>query len=157
MEARRVPRLIATLVALASASSLASADAGASAAADEASVKAQREIAAVLQEQVAAWNAGDLERFCAPYSDDAAFAAPSGVVIGRAAILARYQKKYRTAAQRGTLALEPLAWTKVGADGWALIARWSLRLEKKPQTGTTALVFRRSSDGRWEIVQDASF
>lgn len=120
---------------------------------------APKEINAVLAEQVAAWNAGDLEKFCAPYSADAAFATPTGVVIGRAAILERYRSKYTTAEKRGTLSLEPIAFTRIGPDAWALIGKWTLRFKnkKKPATGTTALVFRRALEGRWEIAQDASF
>ncbi len=34
------------------------------------------EVLALLEQQVAAWNRGDLEAFCAVYADDAVFVSP---------------------------------------------------------------------------------
>ena len=155
MEGRRLHRLILALALVGAAAPAFATDAGTGAPPQE---SAPAELTAILDEQVKAWNAGDLEKFCAFYAEDAVFTSPSGTVVGRAEVLARYRKKYKTAADRGTLTLEPQHFTRVGADGWALVGRWKLKLEKKkPASGTTALVFRRRADGQWEIAQDASF
>ena len=69
-------------------------------------IAAESAAAAVLQRQTEAWNRGDLEAFCAVYDEDAAFAAPSGLVRGRAAVLERYRKRYADRAAMGTLRLD---------------------------------------------------
>ncbi|TMB53748.1 MAG: hypothetical protein E6J47_09090 [Chloroflexi bacterium] len=67
---------------------------------DAALVRAVRDVAAewaaagVLQQQVQAWNRGDLEAFCSVYDEDATYASPSGLVRGPAAVLGRYRKRY---------------------------------------------------------------
>jgi peptidoglycan/xylan/chitin deacetylase (PgdA/CDA1 family) len=138
---------------------------------------AKQEVAGVLETQVAAWNRGDLEAFCAVYAPDAAFAAPPGLVRGRDAVLARYRTKYPDAASRGTLSfvieetrlsagLETTPFNAAlpgGVHGASILARWTLTYTGKPAaTGATLIVLRprpNAPDGqpRWEIVQDASF
>ena len=56
------------------------------------------DVLALLERQAAAWSKGELEAFCSIYADDAVFVAPSGVTRGRAEVVARYKKKYPTAA-----------------------------------------------------------
>ena len=63
-------------------------------------------VGAVLEDQVAAWNRGDLEAFCSVYSDDATFVSPSGTSQGRSMILDRYRAKYPDKSAMGTLTLE---------------------------------------------------
>jgi uncharacterized protein (TIGR02246 family) len=114
------------------------------------------QVRALVVSQVAAWNRGDLEGFCAGYADDAVFVAPSGVTHGRDAVLARYLKKYGgDRASMGTLAIEPLDVRQ--ADGAVSVAaRWTLTWDDKPlATGSTVIVFTRVG-GAWRIVHDAS-
>jgi len=134
------------------------------------------EVTAVLDAQVAAWNRGDLEAFCATYAADASFASPTGLVRGRDAVLARYKTKYPDAASRGTLSftieearqaagleVTPFGLASPGEPtGASILARWTLTYAgKPPATGLTLIVLRprrAAGDGqpKWEIVQDAS-
>jgi uncharacterized protein (TIGR02246 family) len=110
----------------------------------------------VLQKQVAAWNRGDLEAFCAAYADDAVFVSPTGVTRGRAQVLARYKAKYgMSAKQMGQLTLTPLD-VRLAPDTASVAAEWKLVFEKKPAaSGHTVVVLQRRGDS-WLIVHDAS-
>lgn len=112
--------------------------------------------------QVAAWNRGDLDAFCAVYADDALFVSPTGVTRGRAAVRERYGKKYGADKKgMGTLAITPIEARAFPADASAksvsVAATWKLTWPGKPEaSGHTLIVFRVRDDGRWELVQDAS-
>ncbi len=126
------------------------------------------EVLAVVQRQVAAWNRGDLEAFCALYADDAVFVSPprpanpdagvsasDGVTRGRAEVLARYKKRYPDRKAMGQLTIEPhdVRETK---DAVSISARWTLRYPDKPAlSGNTVVVLVRGASG-WTIVHDAS-
>ena len=111
-----------------------------------------------IADQVAAWNRGDLEAFCAVYAEDALFLSPSGVTRGRTEVYERYKKKYGTdSSGMGTLSIEPFETRIFKADGVSVAAKWTLRWEgKEPATGHTLIVFRPRLKGGWELVQDAS-
>lgn len=132
--------------------------------------KARAAVTGLLEEQVSAWNRGDLDAFCAVYADDAVFVTPSGLTRGREAVLARYRARYPTPEAMGTLTLEPVevreAWgfepnpfgdaqpSRVHAV--SVVARWALTTADGAEaSGLTLLVLHRVA-GRWLIVQDAS-
>jgi uncharacterized protein (TIGR02246 family) len=122
------------------------------------------EMKAILDRDAAAWNRGDLEAFCAVYTDDATFVTPTGLTRGRATVLERYRTKYPTARERGELSFELVEARPVaGADSSAppaavsVVARWHLRYADRPEAaGWTLLVYHRDAAGAWRIVQDAS-
>lgn len=113
------------------------------------------EVLALLDKQSAAWSRGDLDSFCSIYADDAVFVSPSGVTKGRGEVLARYKKKYPSAAAMGRLTLTPID-VRESADEVSVAAKWSLDYADKPgASGHTVVVFKRWQ-GRWLIVHDAS-
>lgn len=113
------------------------------------------EVLALLERQAAAWSKGDIDAFCSIYADDAVFVSPSGVTRGRAEVLARYKKKYPTAAAMGKLTLSPVD-VRETADAVSVAAKWTLEYPDKPAaTGHTVVVFRRTQN-QWRIVHDAS-
>jgi uncharacterized protein (TIGR02246 family) len=108
-----------------------------------------------LARQAAAWNAGDLDGFCALYEEDAVFVTPSGVTRGRQAVLERYRARYKDRAAMGTLSFEVLDVRDLG-ETRSIAARWALKYADRPEaSGYTLLVMKRHGD-RWRIVQDAS-
>ncbi len=127
--------------------------------------QAQEEILAVLERQMAAWNRGDLETFCADYTENTMFVSPSGLTRGRQQVLERYQRRYPDRAAQGILTLEPIQLDIHGAGGCSppaaasLVATWTLsypeQADKETASGLTLLVFERRADG-WKIVRDAS-
>jgi len=113
------------------------------------------EVEAVLERQRAAWNAGDLEGFCAVYADDCVFLSPSGLTTGRAQVLARYQKRYGQAKDTmGHLGFEVLH-RQVGVDVVSLAMRWSLDVASERKSGLTLVCFAKGPTG-WRLMQDAS-
>ena len=116
----------------------------------------QAQIGAAMASSAAGWNAGDLERFVAVYSDDATFVTRTGVVRGKAAIAARYRPSFATGGNtRGRLHFEPIAWRTLGPTRQLLIARWRLTGGDKEESGLTTLVWERRAAG-WRIVADHS-
>ncbi len=74
---------------------------------------------------------------------------------GRAEVLARYKKKYPTAAAMGKLSLSAID-VRETADAVSVAAKWTLEFPGKPAaTGHTVVVFRRAQN-QWRIVHDAS-
>lgn len=127
-------------------------------------------VQSLLLKQAEAWNQGDLDAFCAVYTEDAAFVSPTGLTRGRAQVLERYRKRYPDRKAMGTLSFEFLE-TRLAkgmeydafgdalpsrVHGVSVVARWKLEYpDKAPASGLTLLVLHRRGDG-WEIVEDAS-
>jgi len=120
-----------------------------------------------LRDSAAAWNRGDLDTFVTSYAEDAVFVSPSGITEGRAAVLARYRKKYGEAPETmGRLSLEVIDLRPATRDdgtvvGMAVVGHWRVRWAGREAPddvaeGHTLLVYRPGPDGRWRIVHDAS-
>ena len=111
---------------------------------------------ALIVQQAEDWNRGDLAAFTKVYSVDASFVSPSGLTKGRAAILARYEKKYDTKEKRGVLKMEPLELSKApGGQAASMLLKWTITRGKETLTGHALIVLHKTADG-WTIVQDAS-
>lgn len=126
---------------------------------------ARTAIEAAMLDSAAGWDAGDVDRFLAVYSDDPAtsFTTAKGIERGRANIRARYLATYTAqfgpaagpARTRLSFTFEDLRL--IGADHALLVARWKLDAPAtgKSDTGMTSLVFRKEAGG-WKIVADHS-
>ena len=113
-------------------------------------------IRAVLDDQVAAWNRGDLDAFMDGYwrSPDLVFTSGGNVQRGWQTTLDRYRASYGGSPETmGRLTFEDLEIHPL-ADGaaWAL-GRWRLDYPDRDMGGVFSLVFR-AVDGRWVIVHD---
>lgn len=114
-------------------------------------------IRAAMDASAAGWSAGDMPRFLAIYAEDAVFVTVNGLVRGKAAIAARYDKSYGTdASKRGRLSFRMLGSRRIDAGHQMLWARWQLDYaDGKQASGMTSLLFARGPDG-WKIVSDHS-
>src|SRR5688572_3401868 len=111
-------------------------------------------VKAVLDEQVAAWNAGDLDRFLATYwdSDELTFFSGGTVSKGHKAVAARYRKNYRAEGKEmGKLTFSDREVIPLGADSALARARWKLVTTKEKVEGLFTLVLRKLDRG-WKIV-----
>ena len=137
---------------------------------EQGDARAREAAAAVLALQAEAWNAGDLEAFCAVYSDDAVYVSSTGITRGKPAILERYKQRFPDPAAMGSLRFDivetrPAAgveFTLLGdaapsrVHGISAVARWHLTYpDREPAEGLTLIVLRRRGD-EWKMVQDAS-
>ena len=113
------------------------------------------EIRAVLEQQLQAWNRGDLEGFMAHYwrSDELVFKSPKGETHGWQATLERYRKAYPTPEKMGSLSFDLGEIARTGDDTAEVPGRFRVDLPDGPRTGTFYLHVRRI-DGVWVIVRD---
>lgn len=111
-------------------------------------------IITVLEEQVKAWNRGDLEAFMASYwrSPDLRFASGSTPVRGWADALRRYRTNYPDRTDMGELTLSDFEVTILAPDAATVFGRWRLG-QAAEQGGLFTLVLRKI-DGRWLIIHD---
>jgi len=121
------------------------------------SASAEAAITAAMTDSAAGWSSGDMARFLAIYAEDAVFVTRDGLVRGKAAIAARYERNYGTdAAKRGTLGFRMLGFRPVDGTHQMLWARWTLTYPGgKTDSGMTSLLFERQAAG-WKIVSDHS-
>ena len=120
--------------------------------------EAEREARAVLERQVDAWNAGDLEAFVAAgYAPgpDTTFYSGDRVTRGSEELLARYRGSYGgPGASMGRLSFEEIEVLPLSPD--AAVARGRWRLDHRAQAdagGLFTLLLRRLPEG-WRIVHD---
>lgn len=114
------------------------------------------DIKKVLDDQVAAWNKGDLDGFMKGYwnSKDLTFVSGKDVTRGWRETLARYKKRYQSdGKEMGKLTFSDVAVTDL-APGVALVTgKWELALSKETIGGRYTLIFKKLADG-WRIVHD---
>ena len=112
-------------------------------------------IRAVLDQQVAAWNRGDIEAFMRGYaqSPETTFVADDRITRGWQTVLDRYRRAYNTRAKMGRLAFSELEIKRLGKDAALVLGRWELKREQDAPHGRFTLIFRRFPEG-WRIVHD---
>lgn len=117
--------------------------------------KLMREVRAVLEAQVAAWNRGDIEGFMSGYaqSPDTVFVSGNTVTRGWQTVLDRYKKGYDSREKMGTLTFSELEITPLGKDAAVVLGRWQLKRAQDTPGGRFTLIFRRTRSG-WRIIHD---
>jgi ketosteroid isomerase-like protein len=113
------------------------------------------DIRAVMDIQVAAWNAGDVDTFMQSYwkSDETVFVGAKGLVRGYQAVLARYHRDYPDRKAMGRLAFSNLEIHMVCSDAAFVIGQFHLKREYDQPEGIFTLDFRKFPEG-WRIVAD---
>ena len=110
----------------------------------------------VLDDQVAAWNKGDLVGFMAGYwkSNELTFFSGKDVTKGWNATLERYKKRYQgEGKEMGKLTFSELKIEVLGYEGAAVRGRFKLITSKETPEGLFTLIFKKTKDG-WKIVHD---
>ena len=118
------------------------------------------DVRAVLSEQQAAWNEGDLEGFMAGYvqGDSLRFASGGNVRYGWQETLEGYQRGYPDCAAMGTLTFSDLDVDVLSPQHALVFGRWHLARQGEadadaPQ-GLFTLLAERQPDGTWRIAAD---
>ncbi len=117
-------------------------------------------VEAAMTDSAVGWNAGDLGRFMAVYSEtpETSFVTKEGVLRGKAVMSERYRTKYdfANAAKRGVLTFETLDFRLLDPTHAIYIGRYTLTYaDGKTQSGPTSLVFAKEAGG-WKIIADHS-
>jgi len=112
-------------------------------------------VTAILNEQQAAWNRGDVEGFMKGYwnSTEVTFAGSSGITRGWQPVLARYRKNYPDQQAMGQLDFSELDVHPLGKDAALVLGRWHLQRSSGELGGIFTLVFQRFPEG-WRIIHD---
>src|SRR5450755_2079111 len=106
-------------------------------------------IRAVLDEQQAAWNRGDVDAFLQGYwnSPDLSFAGTSGITRGWDGVLEHYKKSYADRAAMGQLDFSELEFRFLGPDAALVLGHWHLKRDKRDVGGVFSLVWQRFPEG----------
>lgn len=112
------------------------------------------DIIAVMSEQSAAWNRGDIEGFMRGYwnSEKLVFVS-SRVTRGWRPTLENYKRSYPTKDAMGTLTFADLEVTVLSNDAAVVLGSWSLQRASDNPKGKFTLIFRKFKEG-WRIVHD---
>jgi uncharacterized protein (TIGR02246 family) len=120
----------------------------------------QKAIQAVLDEQLAAWNRGDLEGFMAGYwnSPDFVYLSNKQVVRGWQAVLDRYRRNFKSSpeaqTQMGKLELQDTQIILLGKEAALVWGTYSvLNPDGNQRGGLYTLVMRKFPEG-WRTVYD---
>ena len=113
----------------------------------------------VLQQQVAAWNRGDLEGYMAGYwnSPELTFFGGTAVTRGFQTTLARYRQRYQgEGKEMGTLSFAEVRIEVLGPRAALASGQWQLQMSAGKQLrGLFSVIFRHLPEG-WRIVHDHS-
>ena len=118
--------------------------------------KSVREIRAVLDRQVEAWNRRDLETFMAGYWNSPSLSFYSGgtKTSGWKETLDRYRQTYQSEGREmGRLEFSDLQIEMLGPASAFVRGRWRLKMQSSEPGGLFTLIFRRLPDG-WKIIHD---
>jgi ketosteroid isomerase-like protein len=113
-------------------------------------------ITGVLEQQVAAWNRGDLQSYMDGYAHIPGLVFTSGGNVRRGwqEAFDHYKARYATDPKAmGTLAFHIDSIDPVGADGAVVLGRWELTGAEHPGRGVFSLVVERRPEG-WRIIHD---
>lgn len=117
--------------------------------------KAASEIRQVMDAQVSAWNAGDIDGFMKGYwnSPDLVFVSGDNVTKGWQPTTDRYKKNYDSKAKMGALTFSGLQVDVLSKSSAVVLGSWSLAGVKDNPHGKFTLIFRKFRDG-WKIIHD---
>ncbi|HTQ97879.1 MAG TPA: DUF4440 domain-containing protein [Candidatus Acidoferrum sp.] len=112
-------------------------------------------INAVLTDQTAAWNRGDVVEFMKGYwnSPEVSFAGSSGLTRGYQTVLEHYKKSYPDQKAMGHLEFSDLEIRLLGNNAALVIGHWHLKREADELGGIFSLTFEKFPDG-WKNIHD---
>ena len=112
-------------------------------------------VKAVLEQQVTAWNNGNVQGFMQGYWNNPklAFVSKKGVTLGWENTLQKYLKSYPDKAAMGQLTFSNLSFIAVDATAIVVNGKWELTRNADHPEGYFTLLFRKIN-GTWLIVLD---
>jgi ketosteroid isomerase-like protein len=118
------------------------------------SAQPEKEIQQILEQQLKAWNAGDIDGFMAHYwkSDSLRFMTKTGVTLGWQPTLDRYKKGYPDRASMGKLDFQIYTIELLSKRSAMVTGKWAIE-SNKSQSGSFNLLLKKK-DKHWVIVLD---
>jgi ketosteroid isomerase-like protein len=117
--------------------------------------KIRADVRKVMDEQVTAWNNGDIDGFMKGYwnSPQMTFVSGNNVTKGWQPTLDRYKKSYDSRAKMGVLSFTDLEINITSKNSAVVLGRFTLVRDADKPTGMFTLNFRKFKDG-WKIILD---
>ena len=115
-----------------------------------------KQVRQILDDQVVAWNKGDLDGFMVGYwkSPELTFFSGNSKSAGWQATLDRYRKRYQAEGKEmGRLGFKEITIELIGKDHAFVKGRYELTLTKENATGIFTLLMKKMPEG-WRIVHD---
>jgi len=111
----------------------------------------------LLDDQVKAWNQGNLESFMQGYwkNDSLMFIGKSGINWGWQKTLANYKKSYPDTTAMGKLSFNIIVVKKISPEYYYVVGKWMLKRSIGDLSGHYNLLFRKIN-GSWLIIADHS-
>jgi ketosteroid isomerase-like protein len=115
----------------------------------------EAQIRALLVDQTAAWNRGDIDGFMAGYwkSDETEFVSADGISRGWQALLDRYKRSYPDRKAMGRLSFANLEIRVECPNSAYAIGEFHLEREKDNPAGIFTLNLKKFPEG-WRVVVD---
>ena len=114
------------------------------------------DISAVINEQVAAWNAGDMDRYMNTYwRNDSLMFIGKEIEVGWELVSKNYRQFYPDAASMGKLDLEIVNLKRLSKFYYSVVGKWHLKWPTKEQRGISTFLFKKINN-KWVIIQDHS-
>lgn len=114
------------------------------------------QIRAAMNEQVASWNAGDMDRYMGTYwHNDSLMFIGSRIELGWDNILKNYKRAYPDTASMGKLDFEIISLKRLSVLYYSVVGKWHLKRTAGDQKGAFTLLFKKLKN-RWVIIQDHS-
>jgi ketosteroid isomerase-like protein len=122
-----------------------------------AQTKDELQIRNLMNEQLAAWNAGDVDRFMLTYwqSDSLKFIGKSGITYGWQKTLENYKKGYPDTAAMGKLDFNIVEVKRLSVLYFFVVGKWHLNRSIGDIGGHFTLLFKKIKN-KWVIVVDHS-
>ncbi len=119
--------------------------------------KDELEVRNILQQQTAAWNSNNMEKFMEPYwhSDSLMFIGKSGITYGWQKTLDNYKKNYPDATAVGKLDFTILHIKRLSVLYYSVVGKWHLARTIGDLNGYFTLLFKKINN-RWMIISDHS-
>jgi ketosteroid isomerase-like protein len=113
-------------------------------------------VRAAMEQQVTAWNQGDIPGFMAAYADSACFITLREHTCGKEVVAARYAKAYPDRASMGRLDFNRLEVLPAGPDHAWCTGNWRLERNADTLSGGFSLLWARTPQG-WRILRDHTY
>jgi len=117
----------------------------------------EKAIVALMQEQEAAWNRGDIKAFMQGYwkNDSLTFTGSSGLTYGWQNTYEGYLKRYDSPAKMGQLKFTIIQLKPLGKKYYSVVGKWYLTRSAGNVGGHFSLVLKKFKEG-WRIIADHS-
>ena len=122
-----------------------------------AQTKDDMQIRAAMNEQTAAWNTGDMDRYMETYwhNDSLMFIGKNGPTYGWDNTLKNYKRGYPDTASMGKLDFEIISLKRLSVLYYSVVGKWHLKRFAGDLKGAFTLLFKKIKN-RWVIIQDHS-